>query len=203
MPRAALEPMFDTLAGAAKKAAAIGGGSLHEAGETDSEVICCESAERTAVLVDLARTFGLPYVAFQMIFVEGVLLAREDADFQMCQVPMLAAWLSLGDYDNIFALRRLAPKGACVDHLHSASLHQLSRQLDFDLFDEYGFSPLEEHELAPGRLLLAHHLPAQKPDPHGEGGSLPPAVGLALRVALPADVPQARVGRHVSFLRTR
>ena len=35
--------------------------------EMDSEVICCENEQRTAVLVELARNFDLPYVPFKMV----------------------------------------------------------------------------------------------------------------------------------------
>lgn len=93
LPHAALEAKFDDLAAAAKKAAeaALVSGGDYEARETDAEVICCESAERTQVLVDLVRSLDLPYVSFKLIFVEGVLIARQEADFQMCKVPMTAA----------------------------------------------------------------------------------------------------------------
>ena len=198
LPHAALEAKFDDLAAAAKKAAEAGvvSGGNYEARETDAEVICCESAERTQVLVDLVRTLDLPYVSFKLIFVEGVLIARQEADFQMCKVPMTAAWCSVGDYDNVFAFRRLAPQSPHVDHLQlPLALH------DFDnLFDEYS-SELDEDELAPGLVVLANHLPREQSggdasdDDESNGERLPPALQLGLRVALPPDGAEAAMHR--------
>jgi hypothetical protein len=198
LPHAALEAKFDDLAAAAKKAAEAGvvSGGNYEARETDAEVICCESAERTQVLVDLVRTLDLPYVSFKLIFVEGVLIARQEADFQMCKVPMTAAWCSVGDYDNVFAFRRLAPQSPRVDHLQlPLALH------DFDnLFDEYS-SELDEDELAPGLVVLANHLPREQSgifasdDDESHGERLPPALQLGLRVALPPDGAEAAMHR--------
>ena len=167
-------------------------GGDYEARETDAEVICCESAERTQVLVDLVRSLDLPYVSFKLIFVEGVLIARQEADFQMCKVPMTAAWCSVGDYDNVFAFRRLAPQGPHVDHLQPPSaLH------DFEnLFGEYT-SELDEDVLAPGLVVLANHLPREQSggdasdDDESNGERLPPALQLGLRVALPPDGAEA------------
>ena len=197
LPHTALEAKFDDLAAAAKKAAeaAVVSGGDYEARETDAEVICCESAERTQVLVDLARTLDLPYVSFKLIFVEGVLIARQEADFQMCKVPMTAAWCSVGDYDNVFAFRRLAPQGPHVDHLQlPLALH------DFEnLFDEYT-SELDEDVLAPGLVVLANHLPRElggdaSDDDESNGERLPPALQLGLRVALPPDGAEAAMHR--------
>jgi len=198
LPHTSLEAKFDDLAAAAKKAAeaaAITSGSDHEAGEIDAEVICCESAERTQVLVDLARTLNLPYVRFKMIFVEGVLLARAEADFQMCKVPVTVAWCSFGDYDNIFAYRRLAPDGPHVDHLQRISLRDFA-SLDHDLFD-WDFGLVNETGLAPGRLLLAHHLHSSHMDvdPDDDAHRINLAAGLALRVALPSDGAEAMINR--------
>ena len=86
----ALEPKFDDLAAAAKaaasKAIAIGGSEDQDVGETDAEVICCESEERTKVLVDLARSLDLPYVRFKMIFVA---LRCEGLQTPQCSAALL------------------------------------------------------------------------------------------------------------------
>ena len=37
----------------------------------DEEVIICESHERAVVVANIAKTLGLPYIPFKMIFIEG------------------------------------------------------------------------------------------------------------------------------------
>ena len=82
--------------------------------EVDDEVICCESDERTAVVAELARTLDLPYVRFRMVFVEGIVIFNYGGDMSKEKVPVLPAWVSLGDYDNILLYRKVAYKGDTV-----------------------------------------------------------------------------------------
>ena len=41
--------------------------------EHGHDVIVCETKERTTVVNSIARTLGLPYVPFRIVFVEGTL----------------------------------------------------------------------------------------------------------------------------------
>lgn len=194
LPHFSLEPMFDDLAAATKKAAeaAASSASDHEAGETDAEVICCETEERTQVLVELARALDLPYVRFKMVFVEGVLLSRQDADFQMAKVPVTLACCTLGDYDNIFAYRRLAPTRPDVAHIQPMSMSELDYEAN--LFD-WNYGLVDENQLAPGSLLLSHHMPFRNPHDYDRENMLPPSVGLGLRVALATEQADAEMNR--------
>ena len=79
-------------------------------GDEDA-VIVCESDERTTIVAERAKQLGLPYVPFRFIFVEGVLQTRLEADMSLHKLPVLPAFLSLGDYDNIFLCRSLVHKG--------------------------------------------------------------------------------------------
>ena len=90
---------------AAKKACAV------QDAATKDAVIVCESDERTTIVAERAKQLGLPYVPFRFIFVEGVLQTRLEADMYLHKLPVMPAFLSLGDYDNIFMCRSLVHKG--------------------------------------------------------------------------------------------
>ena len=55
-------------------AAGVGAAEGGAAGaEADPDVICCESEARTHTVSAVSASLGLPYVAFKIIFAEGVL----------------------------------------------------------------------------------------------------------------------------------
>ena len=64
-------------AGSSNKVSAVSASSAPDATsyvlEHGHDVIVCESKERTAVVNSIARTLGLPYVPFRIVFVEGTL----------------------------------------------------------------------------------------------------------------------------------
>ena len=71
----------------------------------DEEVIICESHERAVVVANIAKTLGLPYIPFKMIFIEGDwIYSGGDASIGATpeHLPLTIVWLSFGDYDNIF-----------------------------------------------------------------------------------------------------
>ena len=80
------------------------------ADEVDPDVICCESEARTRAVADVAAKLGLPYVAFKIVFAEGTLQTGGDASYgnPYVSIPVMPAWISLGDYDNIFSTVNLA-----------------------------------------------------------------------------------------------
>ena len=101
----------------------------------DAEVIVCESEERSRVVLEVARKLQLPYVPFKTLFVEGVTQFVIEGD--PCtprKIPVMAAWVSLGDYDNIFSYRKFASKTSDVVPL------SLQTQLDeHDVFKPGAF----------------------------------------------------------------
>lgn len=98
--------------------------------ETDSELICCESEQRTAVLVELARNLDLPYVPFKMVFVEGIVVLNFGGDCHKIKLPVLPAYIALGCYDNIFAYRKIVTKQDTLPAslAHLAEHHDLWKQ---------------------------------------------------------------------------
>ena len=88
-----------------------------------------------------------------------MLIARADGDCEMKQVPVTLAWCSLGDYDNIFAYRRLAPTGPCVGHIRPMSLVDLDIGNIFDY--DCGIIDEDSPQLLPGRMLLSTFLPEE------------------------------------------
>ena len=71
----------------------------------DSDVIVSGSAERTKVLVELARELNLPFVEFNFAFVKGDLNDGEGGSTD--HTPLTQCWLSLGGYDSLFAFQRI------------------------------------------------------------------------------------------------
>ena len=80
----------------------------------------------------------------------------------MKQVPVTLAWCSLGDYDNIFASRRLAPTGPYVGHLKPSDIPQI---MDLDIGNifncVFGIIDEDSPQLLPGRMLLSTFLPEE------------------------------------------
>ena len=76
--------------------------------ENVGPVIVCASREDAFVVAAAAKTLGLPYIPFQMWFVEGVTAyGGEMADVPEEYYSMLPVWCSIGHYDNIVGIRRL------------------------------------------------------------------------------------------------
>jgi small ubiquitin-related modifier len=74
----------------------------------DEKIIVCTSEERTAMLNATAKQLGLPYIPFRIFFVEGTLhFGGGMSDCPPVPLKMLPAWVSLGDYDNVYALRTI------------------------------------------------------------------------------------------------
>ena len=75
-----------------------GGGKKEEPRviEYDTDVIVCESVERQQVLLHLAKTFSLPYVPFQVVYIEGTFAVVWEGDPQIEDVPMMPVAIALG-----------------------------------------------------------------------------------------------------------
>ena len=69
----------------------------------DPDVIVTGSAERTKVLVELARELNLPFVEFNFAFVKGGL----DDEMGKKDFPLMQCWLSLGGYESLFSFQRV------------------------------------------------------------------------------------------------
>jgi hypothetical protein len=85
--------------GAGGLGGAGGGGKTEEprvVNEYDTEVIVCESVERQQVLLHLAKTFSLPYVPFQVVFIEGTVAVVMDGDSNTEGVPMMPIIIAIG-----------------------------------------------------------------------------------------------------------
>ena len=78
--------------------------------EADPEVICCESEARTKAVTAVAAALDLPYVPFKIVFAEGVLQLSGDysVGIPYNAIPVTPAWISLGDYENVFSSLNLA-----------------------------------------------------------------------------------------------
>jgi len=83
----------------------------------DKLVIVCENEARMRVVADVARQLQTPYVPFKIMFVEGVLESGGSGGFDTVEIPMTPAACLVGDYSNLFSLRRVN---------HGASLHRRS-----------------------------------------------------------------------------
>jgi hypothetical protein len=73
------------------------------------DVIVCGTEQRTGVISACAKGLGAPYLPFRVAFIEG-LIDWGNGDCQgraPQQLPMTAVWVSLGDYDNVFACRSI------------------------------------------------------------------------------------------------
>jgi hypothetical protein len=105
--------------------------------ESCGDVIVCGTEERTKVINACARELGAPYVRFRVAFVEGLLdyYSQDTAAFynqDPAPFPMTAVWVSLGDYDNIFAYQSIYPSNRNSD----------PRLRDYTVF------PLEKHKFS-------------------------------------------------------
>ena len=72
--------------------------------QNDDDIIVCVSEARTKVVAAAAAAADLPYVSFKIIFAEGNLYGLSIAQLR----EVTPAWISLGDYDNIFSIVNLA-----------------------------------------------------------------------------------------------
>eukprot|EP00746_Dinoflagellata_sp_MGD_P163649 gnl/MRDRNA2_/MRDRNA2_91815_c0_seq1.p1 gnl/MRDRNA2_/MRDRNA2_91815_c0~~gnl/MRDRNA2_/MRDRNA2_91815_c0_seq1.p1 ORF type:complete len:747 (+),score=125.40 gnl/MRDRNA2_/MRDRNA2_91815_c0_seq1:90-2243(+) len=73
-----------------------------------SDVILCESLERTKVVAKAAIEAGLPYVSFQILFIEGELVIRGDT-CRPCNhtFSMDPAFISVGDCQHVLGWGRV------------------------------------------------------------------------------------------------
>ena len=114
------------------------------ADEVDPDVICCESEARTRAVADVAAKLGLPYVAFKIVFAEGTLQTGGDASYgapeaRYVSIPVMPAWISLGDYDNIFSTVNLADFGV---RRHSMEHLLTMKSTAASLVSDAGIEPL-------------------------------------------------------------
>ena len=90
----------------------------------------------TPALLQVARKLQLPYAPFKMLFVEGVTQYAPEGDLMPpVQIPVMPAWISVGDYDNIFSYQKLATKGITVE---SRSLQAIIDDCDVFKPSEWG-----------------------------------------------------------------
>jgi hypothetical protein len=72
------------------------------------DVIVCGTEAHAAVVSACARSLGAPYIPFRLVFVEGLMdWHGESLEREPDSIPLTCVWCSLGDYDNIFAYRRI------------------------------------------------------------------------------------------------
>mmetsp|Transcript_32952 Transcript_32952/g.76991 ORF Transcript_32952/g.76991 Transcript_32952/m.76991 type:complete len:599 (-) Transcript_32952:562-2358(-) len=117
-------------------ASAAAGGAM-EASEDRGDVIVCDSAERTAVVAAVANTLGLDWVRFKMVFVEGTAEHRIEIDYRGDHIPMIAAWIYVGDYDNILLSRGIFHFCSCAKPM---TMEEISKT------DYYRMLPIAQRE---------------------------------------------------------
>lgn len=78
----------------------------------DEAVIICTTEERAMVMAETAKVLRLPYARFSAIFAEGTMVyGGEMALTPPDHLPMQPVWVTVGDRDNILALRRILHLG--------------------------------------------------------------------------------------------
>ena len=125
---------------------------------SDPRVICCESAARTEVVASLAKELGLPYVRFKVVFVEGTLGIGGDAAYgprgPSTTVPLLPAWIELGDKSNLYWTESVA-------NLDDHVAKDAREMLDGHTPEKY----VRDYELEKDRRAAssaAHHAPVRR-----------------------------------------
>jgi hypothetical protein len=70
------------------------------------DVIVCEKESRTRAVCEVARLFQENYVPFKMLLVESILQSFA-CRVGYSSIPITPMALVVGDYNNIFALRKV------------------------------------------------------------------------------------------------
>eukprot|EP00299_Pterocystis_sp_00344_P013573 c6664_g1_i1.p1 GENE.c6664_g1_i1~~c6664_g1_i1.p1 ORF type:complete len:614 (+),score=118.90 c6664_g1_i1:34-1875(+) len=82
------------------------------------DIIVCASEARTKYVMSTVLTERLPYVPFKVYLCEGTLSYGGDMSSTPPQhLEMLPVWVSLGDYENVFAYRALMHLSNVDDNL--------------------------------------------------------------------------------------
>jgi len=117
---------------AQSSAAVTAAGTVDQASEDCGEVVVCDSTERTSVVAAVAQRLDLDWIKFKVVFVEG---SADFGQFEGKLLPMMAAWVSVGDYDNILLSRSIFQRKDCAKSL---TIEQILRTKEFRM-------PPEEH----------------------------------------------------------
>ena len=103
-------------------------------GKFDEDVIVCESQERAIVVADIAKKLDLPFVGFKMILIEGDYIYGDGGgNDESSPVGLTIAWLSFGDYDNIFTCSKLP--GMVIDCGRATTLQGIMDHIHKDETD--------------------------------------------------------------------
>ena len=122
-----------------------GEGTFLDAGTLKSrgDVVVCGTEQRTGVISACAKGLGAPYIPFRVAFVEGLVDwgAGDCQGALPTQIPMSCVWVSLGDYDNVFACQSIE-----VERVRDTTLDYSQFALDSNIFRLTGDSEeLLEH----------------------------------------------------------
>ena len=92
----------------------------------DKDLIICETEARMRAVANAAAVLGEnSYVPFRLLFVEGVMQADCESDISVVEVPMMAIACLLGDYDNVFCLRKICRKSS-IEPMSFCEIHTQS-----------------------------------------------------------------------------
>ena len=93
---------------------------------SSENVVVCTSSDKTAALSAYVREHELPFVRFRVIFAEGAIGEGYYGHFTPAGLLMQPVFVAIGDYDNIFALRRLTAEKNTNDATQNPAFQDFS-----------------------------------------------------------------------------